>query len=176
MPAVPLTFQLVTVCVVPAVKVKAVGWTPLAMAVKVLLPETVNAPAPSLDRVQLNVEPPPTKVLAVAAVMLILPVPVPAVVVKFVGLALLKAVTAAVGQTRVPPLNVRLLVPMPVANCVPTVRVLPLRLRVPFVRVNRRAVPMSKASARTTFPPTPLTSIGRSIVLAFDVIVCVEVD
>ena len=110
-PAVPLTLQLVTVCVVPAVKVKAVGWTPLAIVVKVLLPETVSAPAPSLDRVQLNVEPPPTKVLAVAAVMLILPVPVPAVVVKFVGAALLKDDVFALGQTSVPPLNVRFFVP-----------------------------------------------------------------
>ena len=110
-PAVPLTFQLVTVCVVAAIKVKAVGWTPLATVVKVLLPETVNAPAPSFDRVQLNVEPPPTKVLAVAAVMLILPVPVPAVVVKFVGPALLKDDVFALGQTSVPPLNVRFFVP-----------------------------------------------------------------
>jgi len=116
LPAVPLTFQLVTVCVVPAVKVKDVGCTPLAIVVKVLLPETVSVPAPSLERVQLNVEPPPTKVLAVAPVMLILPVPVPAVVVKFVGLALLKAVVEAVGQIRVPPLNVRFFVPTPVAN------------------------------------------------------------
>ena len=136
MPAVPLTFQLVMVCVVAAVKVNAVGWTPLAMAVKVLLPEIVNAPAPSLDRVQLNVEPPPTKVLAVAAVMLILPVPVPAVVVKFSGVALLKDVVDAVGQTSVPPLNVRFFVPGPVIYDVPTVSVFPFRSRVPLACCN----------------------------------------
>ena len=88
----------------------------MAIVVKVLLPETVSAPAPSLDKVQLNVEPPPTKVLAVAAVMLILPVPVPAVVVKFVGVVLLKDVVDAVGQTSVPPLKVRFnSAPLPVS-------------------------------------------------------------
>jgi hypothetical protein len=51
------------------------------MVLKVLLPEIVKAPAPPWLRVQLNVEPPPTKVLAVAPVMEIVPVPVPAVVV-----------------------------------------------------------------------------------------------
>jgi len=114
LPERPLTFQSVRIWVVPEVKVNAVGWTPLAMAVKVLLPDTVRAPAPSFDRVQLNVEPPPTNVLAVAAVMLILPVPVPAVVLKFVGAALLKDVVFGSGQTNVPPLNVRFFVPVAV--------------------------------------------------------------
>ena len=48
LPAVPLTFQLVTVCVVAIGNTKEVGCTPLAMLVKVLAPEMVNAPAPSL--------------------------------------------------------------------------------------------------------------------------------
>lgn len=173
LPAVPLTFQLVTVCVVAAVKVKAVGWTPLAMAVKVLLPETVNAPAPSLDKVQLNVEPPPTKVLAVAPVMLILPVPVPAVVVKPVGAALLKDVVFYTGQTNVPPLNVMFFVPVAVRYRVPTVSVLPLRSMVPLVCVRMRVVPISRASASCTVPPTPLNVKGSSTVIAFDVTTCV---
>ena len=114
LPEMPLTFHSVTVVVVLDVNVNVVGCTPLAMLVKVFAPDMVNAPAPSLDRVQLNVEPPPTNVLAVAAVMLILPVPVPAVVVYPVGTALLKDVVAAVGQTSVPPLKVRFLVPVAV--------------------------------------------------------------
>ena len=83
----------------------------------------VKSPAPPWFRVQLNVEPPPTNVLAVAAVMEIVPVPVPAVVVKLVGAALLNAVVAAVGQTNVPPLNVKFFVPVAVVNAVPTVNV-----------------------------------------------------
>ena len=83
----------------------------------------VKAPAPPWLSVQLNVEPPPTKVLAVAAVMEIEPVPVPAVVVKLVGAALLNAVVAPVGQTNVPPLNVKFFVPVAVVNAVPTVNV-----------------------------------------------------
>ena len=72
---------------------------------------------------QLNVEPPPTNVLAVAAVMEITPVPVPAVVVNPVGTALLNAVVEAVGQINVPPLNVKFFVPVEVVNVVPTVNV-----------------------------------------------------
>jgi len=102
---------LVSVVVVPEVKVNVVGWTPLASVVKVLLPEMVSAPAPSFDRVQLYVLAPPTNVFAVAAVMLILPVPVPAVVVKLVGATLLKAVAVAAGHTKVPALKVRFFVP-----------------------------------------------------------------
>ena len=50
--------------------------------------------------------------------------PVPAVVVKLVGAALLNAVTAAVGHTSVPPLNVKFFVPaVAVVNAVPTVSV-----------------------------------------------------
>ena len=55
-------------------------------------PVMVNAPAPPWFNVQLNVDPPPTNVLAVAAVMEIVPVPVPAVVVNPVGESLLNAV------------------------------------------------------------------------------------
>jgi len=93
------------------------------MLLNVFEPVMVKAPAPPWFRVQLNVEPPPTNVLAVAAVMEIVPVPVPAVVVKLVGAALLNAVVAAVGQTNVPPLNVKFFVPVAVVNAVPTVNV-----------------------------------------------------
>jgi len=74
----------------------------------------LNAPAPPLFNVQLYVENPPTKVFAVAAVMLIVPVPVPAVVVKLVGWALLKEVVVADGMVSVPPLKVRFFVPLAV--------------------------------------------------------------
>lgn len=170
LPAVPLMFQLVSVVVVPAVKLNVVGETPLARVVNVLLPVMVSAPAPLLVSVQLKVEPPPTKVLAVAAVMRISPEPVPAVVVKLVGTALLNAVVEAAGQVRKPPLNVMFFVPAAVAYEVPTVSVLPLRSRVPFVWVNVRVDPISKESASLKVPPTPLCVIGKSIVLPFVVI------
>ena len=83
----------------------------------------VSVPAPPWFSVQLNVEPAPTNVLPVAAVIEIDPVPVPAVVVKLVGAALLNAVVEAVGQTNVPPLNVKFFVPVAVVNAVPTVNV-----------------------------------------------------
>jgi hypothetical protein len=110
-PAVPETVHPDTVVVVPAVNRKLVGETPLAIDPNVLDPVIVSAPAPSFDRVQLKVDEAPTKVFAVAAVMLILPVPVPATVEKPVEAALLKAVVEAAGQTRVPPLKVRTFVP-----------------------------------------------------------------
>jgi hypothetical protein len=105
------------------------------MLVNVFEPVMVNAPAPPWLSVQLNVEPPPTNVLAVAAVMEITPVPVPAVVVKPVGTALLNAVVAAVGQTNVPPLKVKFFVPVAVVNAVPVVQVCPFKSNVPFVNV-----------------------------------------
>jgi len=58
-----------------------------------------------------TVDPPPTNVLAVAAVIEIMPVPVPAVVVNPVGLALSQAVALAAEQAKVPPLNVKFFVP-----------------------------------------------------------------
>ena len=95
------------------------------MVVIVLLPAIVNLPAPSLDRVQLNVEPPPSKVLAPAAVILIIPVPVPAVVVNPTGLALEKAPVLASVHFNVPPLKVKFFVPVAaVLNCV-VVRIYP---------------------------------------------------
>lgn len=84
-PTVPLRLKLVNVLVVPAVKSTDAGCTVFVMLVNVLEPVIVSAPAPPWFNVQLNVEPPPTKVLAVAAVIEIVPVPVPAVVVKPVG-------------------------------------------------------------------------------------------
>jgi len=106
----------------------------------------VKAPAPPWLSVQLNVEPPPTNVLAVAAVMEIVPVPVPAVVVKLVGAALLNAVVEAVGQTNVPPLNVKFFVPVAVVNAVPTVYVKPFKSNVPLVSVVVTPVPVISAS------------------------------
>jgi hypothetical protein len=80
-PAVPLRLKLVNVVVVPDVNRTEAGCTEFVMLVNVFAPVIVSAPAPPWLRVQLNVEPPPTKVLAVAPVMEIVPVPVPAVVV-----------------------------------------------------------------------------------------------
>ena len=130
------------------------------MLPNVFEPVMVNAPAPPWFNVQLNVEPPPTNVLAVAAVMEIVPVPVPAVVVKPVGAALLNAVVAAVGQTNVPPLNVKFFVPVAVVNAVPTVYVKPFKSNVPLVNVVVTPVPVVSASCKVTEPPTLLIVIG----------------
>ena len=130
------------------------------MLLNVFEPVMVNAPAPPWFSVQLNVEPPPTNVLAVAAVMEIVPVPVPAVVVNPVGAALLNAVVAAVGQTNVPPLNVRFFVPVAVVNAVPTVYVKPFKSNVPLVNVVATPVPVVSASCKVTEPPTLLIVIG----------------
>ena len=105
------------------------------MLLNVFEPVMVKAPAPPWFSVQLNVEPPPTNVLAVAAVMEIVPTPVPAVVVKLVGAALLNDVVFASGQTKVPPLKVRFFVPVAVVNLVPTVKVFPFKSNVPLVNV-----------------------------------------
>jgi hypothetical protein len=103
------------------------------MLLNVFEPVMVNAPAPPWLSVQLNVDPPPTNVLAVAAVILIVPVPVPAVVVKLDGDALLNAVVEAAGQTNVPPLKVKFFGEKleDVINPEPTVKVLPFKSNVP---------------------------------------------
>ena len=109
------------------------------MLLNVFEPVMVKAPAPPWFSVQLNVEPAPTNVLAVAAVMEIAPVPVPAVVVKRKVLALLNDVAFGSGQIIVPPLNViffaRLESPGEVANLVPTVCVKPFKSKVPVVKL-----------------------------------------
>ena len=115
----PLAFQSAKVFVVPAVnKIDAalVFLRVLVMSLNVFEPVMVNAPAPPWLSVQLNVDPPPTNVLADAEVMEIVPVPVPAVVVKLVGAMLLKAFVAEFEQTKIPPLNVKFFTPVPVTN------------------------------------------------------------
>ncbi len=116
------------------------------MLLNVFEPVMVKAPAPPWFSVQLNVEPAPTNVLAVAAVMEIAPVPVPAVVVKPVGAALLNDVVFGSGQIKVPPLNVKFFVPVAVVNLVPTVYVKPFKSNVPLVSVVVTPVPVVKAS------------------------------
>lgn len=69
----PLTLKLVTVCVVPAVNVKVVGWTLLEMVVNVLLLLIVKAPAPAFSST-CQVEPPPANLFALADVMRIVAV------------------------------------------------------------------------------------------------------
>ena len=124
------------------------------MLLNVFEPVMVNAPEPAWFNVQLNVEPPPTNCLALAApVMDIVPVPVPAVVVKLVGAALLNANTPVLGQTNVPPLKVRFFVPVAVENLVEFVAVYPAKLSVPFVNVS---VVQFKALPSVHPPPTPL--------------------
>jgi len=135
LPEVPaMAKEDVSVVVVDAGNVNVVGETPLDIAENELAPVIVNAPAPSLDRIQGNVVPPPTNVFAVEALMLIFPTEEPDATVKLVGAALLKAVVVAAVQTSVPPLNVRVFVPVAVIN-VGVVSVLPERLIVPFVNV-----------------------------------------
>ena len=116
------------------------------MLLNVFDPVMVNAPAPPWLSVQLNVEPPPTNVLAVAAVMEIMPVPVPAVVAKLVGAALLNDVVFGSGQTKVPPLKVKFFVPVAVVKRVPTVNVLPFKSKVPLVKVAVLVEPIVSAS------------------------------
>ena len=130
------------------------------MLLNVFDPVMVNAPAPPWLSVQLNVEPLPTNVLAVAAVIEIVPVPVPAVVVNPVETALLNAVVEAVGQTNVPPLKVKFFVPVVVVNAVPTVYVKPFKSNVPLVNVVVTPVPVVKASCKVTEPLGLLIVIG----------------
>ena len=135
-PAVPDKLKLVNVLVVPAVNNTDAGCTVFVMLLNVFEPVMVKAPAPPWLSVQLNVEPPPTNVLAVAAVMEIVPVPVPAVVVNPVGFELLNEVALAPVQTIVPPLKVRFFVPAPVTNLVGQVKVFPFKSNVPFVKLH----------------------------------------
>ena len=169
LPAVPLRLKSPNVFVVAAVKRTDVGCTVFVMLVNVFEPVIVKAPAPPWLRVQLYVDPPPTKVLAVAAVMEIMPVPVPAVVVKPVGLALFQAFPVPAKRT-VPPLKVRFFVPVVVVNDAPAVNVLPLRSTVPLARVTVLVDPAVMASCRAHVPPTPSNLTTQSKTLPFEVI------
>ena len=143
----------------------------------VLLPDIVSAPAPAFSNVQLYVEPPPTNVLAVAALIDILPVPMPAVVVKLVGAALLNEVVFAAGHNNVPPLKVMFFVPVAVVSLVPTLKTLPFKSTVPLVKVVTAVDIMVKLSTNCQVPPTPLNIRGVLTVRPLDVIVFVpEVD
>ena len=102
----------------------------------VILKSPAKRPVPPWLIVQLNVDPPPTNVLAVCPVREIVPVPVPAVVENPVGAALLNDVVLEPVIIIVPPLNVRFFVPALVANLVGQVKVFPFKSNVPFVRVH----------------------------------------
>jgi hypothetical protein len=161
LPAVPFRLNPDRkVVVVLAVNVTVAGCTVFVILSNVFAPVIVSAPAPPWLSVQLKVDPPPTNVFAVAAVMEIVPVPVPAVVVKPVGTALLNAVADAVGQTNVPPLNVRFLVPVAVVYAVPTVSVFPFKLSVPLVCVKGRVDAIVSASCKVIVPPILLKLSG----------------
>jgi hypothetical protein len=122
------------------------------MLLNVLEPVMVKVPAPPWLSVQLNVEPPPTKVLAVAEAMEIVPVPVPAVVVKLVGAALLNANAPEPEQNNVPPLKVKFFAPPAVTNLTEEVLVYPAKSNVPFVNVS---VEQLNALSNDQPPPTP---------------------
>jgi hypothetical protein len=108
---------------------------------------------------QLNVDPAPTNVFADALVKLIAPVPVPAVVVNPDAEPLLNAVALDDAIAKVPPLNVIFLVPAAVRNVAvavaDSVKVLPFKLSVPFVRVNTPATALEivQASLSVSVPP-----------------------
>ena len=159
-PDVPERLKLVNVLVVAAVNSTDAGWVVFVMLLNVFDPVMVKAPAPPWLSVQLNVEPPPRNVLAVAAVMEIAPTPVPAVVVNPVGTALSNAVVVAAGQTNVPPLNVRFFVPVAVVKEVPTVYVNPFKSNVPLVNVVATPVPVVNASCKVTEPLGLIIVIG----------------
>jgi len=123
------------------------------MLLNVFEPVMVKAPAPPWFIVQLNVEPPPTNVLAVAAVMEIVPTPVPAVVVKLEGAELLNDNVPEFAQSNVPPLKVTFFVPTAVVNLTDCVAVYPAKLSVPF---ESWSVVQSNALPNAQPPPTPL--------------------
>ena len=123
------------------------------MLLNVFEPVIVNAPAPPWFNVQLNVEPPPINVLAVAAVMEIAPTPVPAVVVNPDGATLLNVVALAPEQTTVPPLKVKFFVAPAVINLCEEVLVYPAKSNVPLVNVSVEQV---NALPNDQPPPTPL--------------------
>ena len=172
----PLAFQSAKVFVVPAVnKIDAalVLLRVLVMSLNVFEPVMVKAPAPPWFNVQLNVDPPPTNVLAVAPVIEIVPVPVPAVVVKLVGVALLNEVTVAAGQTNVPPLKVKFFVPVEITNDAPTVCVNPFKSSVPLTNAVDTDALCVNASCKVTEPLGLLMVMLCVNVFAELVIVCV---
>lgn len=170
-PAVPFRLKLLNVVVTAPGNATVAGCTVFVMLLNVFASSMLRVPAPPWFRVQLNVEPPPAKLFAALPVMEIVPVPVPAVVVKPVGATLLNAAGVFAGQTRVPPLNVRFLVPVAVVYDEPTVRVFPFRSIVPLVWVRVRLDPIVRASCSTQVPPTPLNVAGKVMVLPLEVIV-----
>lgn len=149
----PDKLKLVNVLVVPAVNSTDAGCVVFVMSLNVFDPVIVNVLVLPWLSVQLNVKLAPTNVLEVAPVIEITPVPVPAVVVKFVGCALLNAVAPAPDMTNVPPLNVKFLVPVAVVSLVVHVSVKPAKLSVPLVNV---VVPVIPASKSVVVIPVPL--------------------
>jgi hypothetical protein len=148
------------------------------MLLNVFDPVIVNAPRPPWFNVQLNVEPPPANVLADEEVKEIMPVPVPAVVVKFVGVALLNTVPPPVPvQIIDPPLKVRFFVPVAVTNLLDRVTVRLFKSIVPFVSVS---IPLFKAVINVQAPPTPLkvtppVSVTPLVVIVLPVVVALNV-
>jgi hypothetical protein len=133
--------------------------------------------------VQLKVEPAPTNVLAVAAVIEIVPVPVPAVVVKLEGAELLNDNVPEFAQSNVPPLKVTFFVPTAVENLTDCVAVYPAKLSVPFISwsvVQFDALPNAQTPPiplKVTCPPkaTPLVVTVLPVVVALNVVVPVYV-
>jgi len=109
-----------------------------ARPTKVFAPVTVSVmPEKAVFTIQLNVEPPPAKVLAAEVGEKVMsPMPVPAVVVNPDGAALLKVGTFPPVIRIDPPLNVIFFVPAAVVKACGHVTVLPFKSTVPLVRVN----------------------------------------
>ena len=153
------------------------------MSLNVFEPVIVKAPAPPWLSVQLNVEPAPIKVLALAPVMEIVPTPVPAVVVKVEGFKLRNAVVLLPVTNKVPPLKVKFVVPVAVTNLVPAVQEFPFKFNVPFViftaELAYNALPSDQLppapSNKTETKETPLVVTVLPVVVALNVVVPVYV-
>lgn len=113
-------------------------------------------------------DPPPTNVFAVAAVMDIIPVPVPAVVVNPVGFTLFQALVVA-EIAIVPPSNVMFFVPAPVAKLPVEERLNPAKNKVPFVSIKDDT---DIASARVSEAPLEFIAIPP---IAFPELVTIDV-
>ena len=135
---VPVMAAVVVIVVVVLTGRVIVDVAVAARPAKVFAPVTVSVmPAKAVFRTQLNVDPPPAKVLAAdVGAKVISPTPVPAVVVNPDGAALLKVGTFPPVTRIDPPLNVMFFVPAAVVKACGHVTVLPFRSTVPLVRVN----------------------------------------
>ena len=159
LPDVPDRENALTVCVVPAVSLTVAGCVVLDISANVLLPATVNAPAPPWTKVP-YVSPPPEKVLAVALFMVM--VEPDALTVALVDVAIVHAEAPLPKTTTDAPVIVRTRALLFEDENIPVVSVLPFRSSVPLVSVNVLVEPSVRASCACHDPPTPLNVTGKS--------------